>query len=178
MIFKWCRSLYNYYICILYEYEIISRECTSVRNSNYIKKNILWKHSVMILNRSWKWEKDKFKKKICHTTEWPLIAKKRYCVPPPPTFLYQTLLAFFFIHVNWINDAFHLIDIQSTFKSWMNLVHVDVYNYTVPRTFSRVPLRMENDWLTPFFYYTCHHRNKGLILRSVFRFFLALTTDI
>lgn len=103
--------------------------------------------------------------------------QKRYCVPPP-LFLYQTLLAFFFIHVKWINDAFHLIDIQSTFKSWMYLVHVDVYNYTVPRTFSRVPLRMENDWLTPFFYYTCHHRNKGLILRSVFRFFLALTTDI
>lgn len=80
--------------------------------------------------------------------------QKRYCVPPP-LFLYQTLLAFFFIHVKWINDAFHLIDIQSTFKSWMYLVHVDVYNYTVPRTFSRVPLRMENDWLTPFFYYTC-----------------------
>lgn len=174
MIFKWCRSLYNDYICILYEYEIISRECTSVRNSNYIKKNILWKHSVMILNGSWKWEKDKIKKKkICYAIEWVAsYCRKKYCVPPP------LFVSNFLIHVKWINDAFHLIDIQSTFKSWMNLVHVDVYNYTVPRTFSRVPLRMENDWLTPFFYYTCHHRNKGLILRSVFRFFLALTTDI
>lgn len=36
-------------------------------------------------------------KKICHTTEWPLIAKKGTVCPPP--FLYQTLLAFFFIHV-------------------------------------------------------------------------------
>lgn len=171
--------MYNDYICILYEYEIISRECTSVRNSNHIKKNILWKHSVMILNGSWKWEKDKIKKKkICYAIEWPLIVEKSTVCPPPPPFLCPTLHAFFLIHVKWINDAFHLIDTQSTFKSWINLVHVDVYNYTVPRTFSRVPLGMENDWLTPFFYYTCHHRNKGLILRSVFRFFLALTTDI
>lgn len=97
MIFKWCRSLYNDYICILYEYEIISRECTSVCNSNYIKKNILWKHSVMILNGSWKWEKDKFKKNLSHN--WVASnCQKRYCVPPPlfciklclPSFLFTS----------------------------------------------------------------------------------------
>lgn len=123
--------------------------------------------------------KTKLKKRrsVTQLSEWPLIVEKSTVCPPPP-FLCPTRHAFFLIHVKWINDAFHLIDIQSTFKSWMYLVHVDVYNYTVPRTFSRVPLGMENDWLTPFFYYTCHHRNKGLILRSVFRFFLALTTDI
>lgn len=64
MIFKWCRLLYNDYICILYEYEIILCECISVCNFNYIKKNILWKYFVMILNGFWKWEKDKFKKKF------------------------------------------------------------------------------------------------------------------
>lgn len=124
--------------------------------------------------------KTKLKKRrsVTQLSEWPLIVEKSTVCPPPLFVSNSTCLLFDSLLVKWINDAFHLIDIQSTFKSWMNLVHVDVYNYTVPRTFSRVPLRMENDWLTPFFYYTCHHRNKGLILRSVFRFFLALTTDI
>lgn len=96
MIFKWCRSLYNDYICILYEYEIISRECTSVCNSNYIKKNILWKHSVMILNGSWKWEKDKFKKKSVTQLSGLLLPKKVLCAPPPPFCIKLCLPSFLF----------------------------------------------------------------------------------
>lgn len=96
MIFKWCRSLYNDYICILYEYEIISRECTSVCNSNYIKKNILWKHSVMILNGSWKWEKDKFKKKNLSHNWVASNCQKRYCVPPPPLFVSNSACLLFY----------------------------------------------------------------------------------
>lgn len=143
------------------------------------KKKKLWKRSFMILNGSWKWEKDKCKKRSVKEKRgrnWISPYCKKSTVTPSPLFLSDSTCTCL------------LLDSRRQRKQWhlpfdWHTEHIGAMNELSPCRCLYIQYRVllaefhfverMNGWHR--FSITCHHRNKGLILCSVFQFILAST---